>query len=408
LNIVARDRSRLTQLAEVLAIALAASLPWSTSATSILAVLWLLTTVLAIDLSALRRIALTPAGGFPLVLVAIGVAGMFWAGVPWAERVNGVTSFFKLLLIPFLMCQFSQSGRGRYALIGFLASCILLLIASWLLVIWPSLPFPGKSSFLGIPVKDYLSQAAMFTICIFVIARTAFEVWHRGRRGLALALIALALAFLANVFFVATSRTSLIVLPVLLAVFGARLFRWKGAIGLIVGFIVLAMITWQSPSYLRLRIDSFFTEINAYRPDGKATSAGERLTYWTKSIGFIRTSPLVGHGTGSIHHQFARSTVGQSGMAAEAAANPHNQILAIGIQLGFVGIAALLAMWAAHLALFRSKSFAAWVGLVVVIQNAVGSLFNSHLFDFTHGWVYVVGVGITGGMALKKVASVRH
>ena len=59
-------------------------------------------------------------------------------------------------------------------------------------------------------------------------------------------------------------------------------------------------------------------------------------------------------------------------------------------------------MWIAHLALFRSDSFAAWVGLVVVVQNIVGSLFNSHLFDFTQGWVYVVGVGVAGGIVLGK------
>jgi len=35
---------------------------------------------------------------------------------------------------------------------------------------------------------------------------------------------------------------------------------------------------------------------------------------------------------------------------------------------------------------------------MVVIQNIIGSLFNSHLFDFTEGWIYVFGVGIAGGM----------
>jgi hypothetical protein len=93
-------------------------------------------------------------------------------------------------------------------------------------------------------------------------------------------------------------------------------------------------------------------------------------------------------------------------MSALASHNPHNQILAVGIQLGAVGIAVLLAMWAAHLVLFRSGSFAAWTGLVVVVQNIVGSLFNSHLFDFTQGWAYVIGVGIAGGIVLKETGRV--
>jgi hypothetical protein len=32
-----------------------------------------------------------------------------------------------------------------------------------------------------------------------------------------------------------------------------------------------------------------------------------------------------------------------------------------------------------------------------VTQNIVGSLFNSHLFDFSQGWLYVVGVGVAAG-----------
>ena len=62
-------------------------------------------------------------------------------------------------------------------------------------------------------------------------------------------------------------------------------------------------------------------------------------------------------------------------------------------------------MWAAHIILFfRGEGLVAWIGLVVVTQNVVGSLFNSHIFDFVQGWVYVVGVGVAGGMVLWEQA----
>ena len=54
------------------------------------------------------------------------------------------------------------------------------------------------------------------------------------------------------------------------------------------------------------------------------------------------------------------------------------------------------------LLLFRGNNLAAWIGLVIVVQNVVGSFFNSHLFDFVQGWVYVVGVGVAGGMVLNR------
>ena len=38
---------------------------------------------------------------------------------------------------------------------------------------------------------------------------------------------------------------------------------------------------------------------------------------------------------------------------------------------------------------------------MVVVQNMFSSLFNSHLFDFHEGWMYVLGVGVAGGMVLR-------
>lgn len=402
---MAFDHKHFARFADGLAIALAVSLPWSTSATGIIAGLWLLASIPTLDLASLRRVVFIPAGGFPVLLVALGAIGMFWADVSWAERLNGVSSFIKLLFIPLLLHQFCRSDRGPEVLIGFLASCVLLLVVSWSLWAWPGLPWPGtvKSS-PGVPVKDYIAQAAMFTVCILVLVQFAYDNWRDGSRRLAFALIILALVFLANVFYVATSRTYLVIIPVLLFVFGYRQFGWKGAIGLVVGCLVLATAAWPSATFLRLRVISFFDEVRSYQPSASGTSAGERLVYWTKAVAFIYEAPLFGHGTGSIREQYRHSVAGQTGMAAEVSANPHNQTLTVGIQIGLVGIAALLAMWIAHLALFRSESFAAWVGLIVVIQNIAGSLFNSHLFDFTHGWVYVVGVGIAGGIVLKEPA----
>ena len=71
--------------------------------------------------------------------------------------------------------------------------------------------------------------------------------------------------------------------------------------------------------------------------------------------------------------------------------NPHSQIFAVAIQLGLIGTVLLFAMWIAHLALFRGGTLVAWFGLIVVVQNVVSSLFNSHLSDFAQGWLYPRG-----------------
>ena len=49
----------------------------------------------------------------------------------------------------------------------------------------------------------------------------------------------------------------------------------------------------------------------------------------------------------------------------------------------------------------RGEGLANWIGLLVVVQNIFTSLFNSHIFDFHEGWMYVIGVGVAGGLVLK-------
>jgi O-antigen ligase len=397
------DRKRFMTVADFLAVLLTVSLPWSTSATSILAALWLLVFAPTCDIARLRRVVFSPAGGLPLLLVALGTLGMLWANVSWTERFNGIGSFLKLLYIPLLMCQFSEYGRGRPVLIGFLASCALLLVVSWATFLWPAISNPTKT--VGIPVKDYISQGAMFTICMAVILQFASDTWRAGRRTPALALAAVAVIFVMNIVYVATSQTSLVAIPVLLVLFGYRQFGWKGTVAALVAFFILLAAAWPSASYLRLRLTSFVDQVQAYQPDGPRTAIGERLIFWTKSLAFIKAAPVIGHGTGTIRSQFEQSVAGRSGAAAEASANPHNQVLAVGIQLGFIGIVLLLAMWVSHLVLVRTAGMAGWAGLVVVVQNIVGSQFNSHLFDFTHGWTYAIGVGIAGGIVLKTAGT---
>jgi O-antigen ligase len=395
------DRENLGRITDGLAAALAASLPWSTSATGILAALLLVALIATFDAAALRRELATLVGGLPILLWVLGLLGMLWADVPLAERVDGLGSFHKLLFIPLLMMQFRRSSRGLWVLTAFLISCSLLLILSWMLVLLPGLTWRGNGS-IGVPVKDYISQGVMFAVCMFVLDELGLKFWRKGRRHAAIALHMLAFAFLANILLVLTSRTALVVVAVLLMLFALTRLDWKRQLALIAGMIVLAAGAWIVGPSLRGNVTALFQELATYRPEGAPTRAGERLVYWSKSLPFIASAPIIGHGTGSIIEQYRRSAIGQSGTAGEVSSNPHNQTLAVAIQLGVLGTALLWAMWIAHLWLFRVDGLAAWVGLVVVVQNVVGSLFNSHLFDFTHGWLYVIAVGVAGGMVQRN------
>src|SRR5262245_10713377 len=209
------DRERLVRTCDCLAVAIAISLPWSTSATGILVGLWLVVLIPTLDLAGVRRELLTLAGGLPVFLWAFGVIGMIWADVSLSERLHGLGSFHKLLVIPLLIFHFRRSGGGEWVTKGFLLSCVALLAYSWMVLFLPDLPGGHRFS-PGVPVKDYISQSAMFTIAIAITIELAVQAWRNTRADIAIALVVLALLFLANILFVATSRTAIVVVPVIL------------------------------------------------------------------------------------------------------------------------------------------------------------------------------------------------
>jgi O-antigen ligase len=398
------NRKQLIQFADWAAVAVAISLPWSTSATSILLVIWLLALLAVLDFATLKRQAQTAAGGLPILLWLLAAVGMFWAATGWSDRVEGLGGFHRLLMIPLLLAQFRRSDRGQWVLCGFLASAALLLFLSWLFAFDPGLAWPRHNAMFGVPVKDDIAQSTIFLLCAFALVWRACDLLRMQAWKAPLLLAALAILFLANLVFVATSRADLTVVPFLAIVLGWRQFRWRGIIVAVIATSILAAAAWSSSPYLRARVIAAVEDVQDYSANHVSNDVGDHIEFLKKSLSFIGSAPFFGHGTGSIADLFRRSAAGQAGAAGVASVNPHSQYFGVAIQLGLLGTIVLLAMYAAHYLLFRAAGLTAWIGTIVVVQNVVSSLTSSHLFDFTHGWLYVFGVGVAGGM-MHRVAA---
>jgi O-antigen ligase len=114
--------ARLDAVADAMAAAAVISLPWSTTATGILVTLWLLVLIPTLDMEAVKRAVLTPAGDLPVLLWLMAVVGTLWADASLAERLKGLESFHKLLAIPLLLAQFGRSRHAPWVSTGFLTS----------------------------------------------------------------------------------------------------------------------------------------------------------------------------------------------------------------------------------------------------------------------------------------------
>ena len=174
------DQMRTGFSADVMATALAFSLPLSTSATLIFAAAWLATLLPFVSLADMREELRQPRSALPLVLIALGIIGLFWADVSWAERRDGLGAFVKLIAIPFLFIHFRRSARAHWVLAGFMAASAAILLASFLPFVFPSFGFLWPK-FPGVPVKDYIAQASEFTTCAFLLLYLAIVWWREER-----------------------------------------------------------------------------------------------------------------------------------------------------------------------------------------------------------------------------------
>jgi O-antigen ligase len=392
------DRVNLARAADVLVVAVAASLPWSTSATTVLIVLWLLALLPTLQRAPLLEVVRTPAGGLPVGLCALALVGMLWSGTSMAERWDGFQAFLRLLAIPLLFMQFNRSAHCGWRVAGgFLAACSALLLVSWAIFIWPWLRPSAITA--GVPVKDYVVQSGEFLLCAFGLTHWGITAWQQNQRRLAVALAVLTLGFLTNLTYVATSRASMVVYPILLAVLARQRFAWRGALVAMTIGVLLGAAAWTSSSYLNQRVAAVPGEVARQETAGELTSTGSRLVWWRKSLDFIAAAPVLGHGTGSIRYQFRQAAGDDPNPQPN---NPHNQTLSIAIQLGLLGVSLLYGMWIAHVLLLRGAGLPFWLGMGVVVQHIVESLFNSQLFYFNPGWIYVFGVGVLGGMVFRR------
>jgi len=365
---------------DLLTVLIAILLPWSTTGVVIAVVLWIFALITTLEIRPFLRSLKRPIGALPIAFFALALIGTLWSDASWGARFYAVGPTAKLLALPLLLYHYERS--------------------SWLVAFDPGLALKSGAEY-GVPVKNYIDQSQEFALCAVALAYPILTLLRTKRIPLAVLLTALALGFVVNMSFVVISRTALATMPILLALFALLHLKCRTVIVSMCVAAVLAAVVWNASPTLRTTASKFVSDYRQTRIQNNPSGVGSRLEYWQKSLDFFAEAPVIGHGTGSTRGLFAQAAIGETGAQAEIVGNPHNQTLNAAVQWGVIGIVVLYAMWIFHLSLFRGEGWVNWVGLLVVVQNVVTSLFNSHLFDFVEGWMYVVGVGVAGGMTLN-------
>lgn len=396
-------RERLATIPDVMATGVAIVLPWSTSLTVVFVWLYLASLLPGLRFARLRDAFLEPLSAVPTLLFLLAVVGMMWADVTWGERLKGLSAYRFMLFIPGLILHFRTSAHAHWVLAGGLLSCSVLLLISWAIYLFPSIPWQRPVHSPDVPIKDHITQGIEFTFCIFALAGLGRWAWLKRQPWACAGFTLLMVAFAGNILYVAPSRTVLVALPVVILLFAWRQFGWPGLTAAVLTTTVVAALVWASSPTVRNAVGRAVADVELY-PHNFQTSVGIRLEFWRKSLEFVLEAPAIGHGTGTIEERFRRDA--QVDGTGVTTTNPHNQVLGVALQLGFIGVAVLLAMWFVHAAFFWSASgLAAWIGAATVAQFVISSLFNSVFFDFTPALGYALVIGIAGAVVLQNKSS---
>ncbi|WP_349276419.1 O-antigen ligase family protein [Polaromonas hydrogenivorans] len=356
-----------------------------------------------------------PTAGSPLTGMSTPIAvllaffafalSLFWTVAPQAEALGSLAKYGKLITIVLMLLIIRDRREANYALGAFVAAQTFLLASSWML--FAHLPLPWATSRMALTeysvFSSYLDQGIMSAV--FAGICWHFREHAPGRFGSRLAVF-LALAALANVFFVLSGRTGHVVGIALVSI----AIMWElpkkyRAIVVLLPFL-LALGLFFSSTKVRDRLTKVETEVQSYSTQAEpVTSSGVRLNLWRRAIQSIGQHPLAGSGVGSWSGEFNRLQRAQNPahIDIDSNGNPHQEYLLWGVQLGIPGIllflALLLSVLRDTLKMDRPYSRAAQSTLLAL---AVACLFNSSIYDAQIGDFFCILMGLLLALGLNK------
>lgn len=331
----------------------------------------------------------------PLVLFSCGLFLLHLAGSLYSvgngrDVLHALDKASVILLIPVLISLApAQDFRDR-ALYTYMAAILLTLVLSFLL--WMGVvPEGGEGNIIkGVRLDPTVFKKHITHGVLMAYGAFAFAVLARAAAKPAakvfLALVAALAAF--NVLVMVHGRTGQLVLIALVLYFLLSWLRWRGLLVAAAAGMAIAGIAYLAPSSsFHGRVTATIVEFKDWQAGKPAQLKNMRLESWSNSVKIVHEHPLVGVGTGGFAVAYARQIEGTS---MRALRQPENQYVLTTVQLGVVGLAALLALFAVQWRLASRLATRADIDLArgLVITMAVGCLFNSFLLDHTEALFY--------------------
>jgi len=203
------------------------------------------------------------------------------------------------------------------------------------------------------------------------------------------------------ILFLTRTRTAIVIFVVSCLVVGLRYLKlnWRSAIGLL-GLLAIGAVVLGSSSNIAARMASVLDDVAAYSKGQKPSDQGVRLEIYALTAEIIAEKPLTGHGIATWEPRYAELAKARS---VNVYATPHNDYLLYAAEMGVIGLAALLWIWLAQLAVaWRMGGGDGMRLLILGLGIMVGGMFNAILRDAVFGMPFMILLAIPLAGARRK------
>ncbi len=220
------------------------------------------------------------------------------------------------------------------------------------------------------------------------------------RRWLGVRIIAFLYVVIALLLLAKTRSASLIFVLLCGFIFLKQFsFSRRGGL-LLLGFLLLLGVAWQSASDMRTRMMGTVKDISTFSQGKKVSEEGNRLEILSVTSEIIADRPLLGHGIATWVPLYK---VRAQGLSSAGMVTPHNDYLLYAAEIGLIGLAVLLWTWGVQLAVAwkiggEHGMLLGMLGVAVM----VGGMFNAILRDLVFGMPFMILLAIPLAGVVRK------
>lgn len=342
----------------------------------------------------------------PIAQRTLVLFGLLALGTVYGDRFAGdsmrfLTKYLDLLCVPLLLLAFRTSDTRSKAISALALSLAVVLALSYLVQLGA---LPSGSAIHGVS-----GNAAVFKKDLthnFLMAYAAFLFLQFGLAArpprIRWAWLAASVLAVIDVLLLVRGRTGQLVLASLIVYAG---YAWRGWRGSGIAVAALAAATTAllvTPGPFKARFDRTISEAREWHDQSAVRdSIAARLEFYRNSMRIVASNPL-GVGTGGFPKAYAQIVQGTD---SPPTVNPHNEYLLIAVQIGALGVAALLWLFYTQwrLAPLLPTPLETHLARGLVLAFVVGCIFNSLLLDHTEGLLFAwLSAVLYGGLPTRS------